>query len=309
MEASRQRPIGMLLVLGSAALFALAGVFTKLVEADIWSITGWRGLVGSIITAAYFFWRRRGARQPVSLKIGRNAWLFAALSAATQLLYIGALKFTYVANVAVIYAIAPFVAAGLAWIFVSEKVRPLTMATAAISLAGVAIIVANGLGSGSSFGDGLALAMTFSFALYMVAVRAFQNEPVLWAVAVASFLLFLLSLVISDPLSVSWRDLGFLLLFGCTFSAAVILFTEGARLLPVAETALIGTMDVPFAAGFAWLFLAEAAPSATIVGGLVVCAALVVQALGDLAGARWQGWRAIRGRASPTPPSGGSSDR
>jgi drug/metabolite transporter (DMT)-like permease len=302
MEPSQQRLLGIMLVLASAALFALAGVFTKLVQADVWTITGWRGLVGAIITAGYFFWRRHTEGRPISVRMGRNGWLFAALSAATQLLYIGALKFTYVANVAVIYAIAPFIAAGLAWLFVGERVRPLTLLTATISMCGVLIIVANGLGSGSSFGDGLAVAMTISFAVYMVAVRAFQDTPVLWAVAVSSFLLAMFSLFVSDPLSVGWRDFGYLILFGLTFSSGVILFTEGARLLPVSETALIGTMDVPFAAGFAWLFLAEAAPSATIIGGLVVVGALVLQALGDIAGAHWQGWRTFRGRSTPTPP-------
>lgn len=309
METSRQRTLGILLVLASAALFAMAGVFTKLVEADVWAITGWRGFVGATITAGYFFWRRHTAGQPLSVTMGRYGWLFAALSAATQLLYIGALKYTYVANVAVIYAIAPFVAAGLAWLFVGEKARPLTLITASISMGGVLIIVANGLGSGSGFGDGLAVAMTISFAVYMVAVRAFEDTPVLWAVAVSSFLLSILSLFVSDPLSVSASDMGYLTLFGLTFSSGVILFTEGARLLPVSETALIGTMDVPFAAGFAWLFLAEAAPSTTIVGGLVVVGALVLQALGDIAGAYWQGWRTFRGRPTPTPPpSGGSSN-
>jgi drug/metabolite transporter (DMT)-like permease len=217
-------------------------------------------------------------------------------------LYIGALKYTYVANVAVIYAIAPFLAAGLALAFVGEKVRPLTIITATLSLCGVAWIVADGLGSVSGFGDFLALGMTVSFAIYMVAVRAFPDAPVLLAVATSSFLIFLFSFVVSTPLAINQQDMIYLVLFGLTFSSAVILFTEGARLLPVADTALIGTMDVPFAAGFAWVFLNEIPPPATILGGLVVVAAVALQAVGDLTGARWQAWRALRGRATPTPP-------
>lgn len=301
------RVVGVLLVVGSAALFALAGVFTKLVSADVWAIAGWRGLVGSIVTAGYFFWRRRRAGIPISLRLGPKTWLFGALSIATQLLYIGALKYTYVSNVAVIYAIAPFVAALLALLMLGERFRLTTMITALISLGGVIVIVGNGLNTGNVLGDAMALAMTFTFALYMIAVRAFSDQPVLWAVAVASFLLFLASFFTTEPLMVSWADMGYLVLFGLTFSSAVILFTEGASRLPVAETALIGTLDVPFAVGFAWLFLAEIPPASTILGGLIVVGALLFQALMDVAGARWQAWRALRGRSQPTPPviSGG----
>lgn len=298
----QSRWFGAVLVLLSAALFAMAGVFTKLIDADPWVISGWRGLVGSIITAAYFFWRRRRIGQAVSLRLGKAGWMFGALSALTQILYIGALKHTLVANVAVIYAIAPFLAGILALMALGEKLRATSIIAATVSLGGVGLIVADGLGSGNTFGNALALGMTIAFAVYMVAVRALPDVPVLLAVAVAAFLLFVLSFFVSDPLDISARDLSLAIMFGLTFSSAVILFTEGARVLPVADTALIGTMDVPFAAGFAWLFLNEIPPKSTILGGAIVVAAVVFQAIGDIAGARWQSWRALRGRSVPTPP-------
>ncbi|MIL09862.1 hypothetical protein BZU93_28790, partial [Salmonella enterica subsp. enterica] len=98
------------------------------------------------------------------------------------------------------------------------------------------------------------------------------------------------------------QDFQNLILFGLTFSVAVILFTEGARILPVADTALIGTLDVPFAASAAWLLLTEVPPEATIIGGLIVIGAVSLQAMGDIAGARWIAWRSMRGRSTPTPP-------
>ncbi|TGR61886.1 DMT family transporter, partial [Mesorhizobium sp. M2D.F.Ca.ET.223.01.1.1] len=99
-------------------------------------------------------------------------------------------KYTYVANVAVIYATSPFIAALLAFLLVREKFRLQTMLAAAVSLCGVAIMVGGGLGSGHLFGDGLALLMTAGSALYMIMVRAFRDSPVVWAGAVSAFLLF-----------------------------------------------------------------------------------------------------------------------
>ena len=96
-----------------------------------------------------------------------------------------------VANVAVAYATAPFMAAGLAWVAFRERSPTRTLATAAASLAGVAIMVAGGIESGRLFGDFMALLMTFGSALYIVLVRAYRDSPTVWAGAVSSVLLFL----------------------------------------------------------------------------------------------------------------------
>jgi len=62
----------------------------------------------------------------------------------------------------------------------------------------------------------------------------------------------------------------------------MMLMAEGARMIPVAETALIGTLDVPFAIGFAWLLIGEAPPQQSIIGASIVVAAVSLQAGIDL---------------------------
>lgn len=254
------RLLGTTLVLVSAALFALAGSFTKMIDADPWVISGWRGLVSAILMFSYILWRHYRTGRPLVFRLGRPGWTVVVLSALSAITYIASFKNTYVANVAVIYAVTPLVAALLARIFLGEPVRTLTMVTALISFAGVLAIAASGLGSGHLMGDGLALAMTVLFALYVVAVRAYQDVPVLWAVTVAALILHLLSWILADPTALSAEDFKVAMLFGATFTAAVILFTEGARILPVAETGLLSTADVPFAVAFAWLLLGEIPP-------------------------------------------------
>lgn len=292
------RPLGIFLVLASAFFFSLAGVFAKLVTVGPWTIAGWRGLVGALLIGLYAWWRKRARGERFTPWLDQKGWMIAAISLLSAISFIGALKHTFVANVAVIYAITPFAAAALAWLVLREPVRRLTIVTTFVSLAGVVIVVSGGLGTGNALGNALALVMTLTFAIYMVAVRAFAETPVLWAVAVGAFALFLVSFVADDPLVISARDFGVCMLFGLCFTIAVVLLTEGARFLPVAETGLICNMDVPFAAGAAWLVISEVPPSATIIGGSVVILAIVLQALGDLGGARWLSWRNPRGRDS-----------
>jgi drug/metabolite transporter (DMT)-like permease len=286
MDSDRRRLAGVAFVTASTAFFGLSGVFAKAITADTWTIAGWRGLVGSILITLYVLWRRRSQADYSPIRLGQRGWSMVIVSALSSLMFIASFKFTYVANVAVIYATAPFMAAAIERVALGERVKLQTMAMAAISLAGVAVIVSGGLGSGNLFGDMLALLMTAGCALYLVMVRAFRDTSAVWAAAVAAFLLFPASWLVVDPLAVSGPDMLVICGFGVCFAAAVILLTEGARLLPAAESGLLGSAEIPFAVLFAWLILAELPPASSIVGGAVVLAAVLLHAGRDIAAYR-----------------------
>ncbi|TIT74582.1 MAG: EamA family transporter, partial [Mesorhizobium sp.] len=135
-----ERTLGIVLVSASAIAFALTGVLTKSIHADPLTITCWRGFFGSILITFYVLWRRRRSGGRESLTLGWRGWLLAVEGAAASIAFISAFKFTYVANVAVIYATSPFIAALLALLLVREKFRLQTMLAAAVSLCGVAIM-------------------------------------------------------------------------------------------------------------------------------------------------------------------------
>ena len=128
--------------------------------------------------------------------------------------------------------------------------------------------------------------MTFLSALYVVLIRMFRETPVVWAGAVSAFMLFALGWLVTDPMAVTSRDMALLAAFGTSFALAVILWTEGARLIPASEAGLLGSAEVPFAILFAWLLLAELPPAASLIGGAVVLAAVFAHAGLD--------WRAAR---------------
>ena len=62
-HAATERALGAGLVVASAAFFAMAGIFTKSIQSDPWTIACWRGLVGGLLVTAYVLWRSgpRGA--------------------------------------------------------------------------------------------------------------------------------------------------------------------------------------------------------------------------------------------------------
>lgn len=139
----------------------------------------------------------------------------------------------------------------------------------------------------------------------MIMVRAFRDTPVVWAGAVAAFLLFLLGWVVAHPLAISGRDALLLAAFGMCFALASVLWTEGSRLIPAAESGLLGSAEVPFAILFALLFLGEIPPATSLAGGALVLAAVLGHAGHDWSAARAQaaGMRKAEKIPTVTEPS------
>ncbi len=300
-DASSERTLGAILVAASAVVFGLAGGMTKLIQADVMTITSWRGLFGGLIITAYVFWRRSG--NSGNLRLGWRGWLLAAVGAAASVAFISAFKYGFVANAAIIYATVPFAAAILAWLLLGERFRTQTMLAATVSLIGVGIMVSAGIAGGSPLGDALALLMTCLAALYMVLIRMFRDTPVVWAGAVSAFMLFALGWLIADPLAVTPRDMILLVAFGTSFAFAVVLWTEGARLIPATEAGLLGSAEVPAAIFFAWLMLGEVPPATSVIGGAIVLAAVLTHAGLDWRRARRGKSRRDRVEAEPLHPA------
>lgn len=275
--------LGIFLIVVSALVFSLAGVLTKSIEADAWTIVCWRGLLGGMLIVAYVAWFDRKKPLHESFRLGWQGWLLASVGSLASLAFIFAFKLTYIANVVVIFGTAPFMAAGLGWWFIRERFLWRTLVAAIFSFIGVYIVVTGGLGSGNVVGDVVALVMTLGCALYMVLIRVFRDSPVVFAGAVSGLQLFLVSWFVVDPLTVSQHDMALLLLFGISFAVAVVLWTEGTKLIPAAEAGLLGTSETPFAIFLGWLLLAELPPLESFIGGGIVLAAVFAHAALDIA--------------------------
>ena len=275
---------GIVLVLLSALAFSLTGILTKAISADVWTILGWRGLVGGLLITAYAGWL--GRRKPLheTFRLGWRGWVLASVGSVASIAFIAAFKMTYVGNVAIIYATAPFLAAAIGWLVMRERFRRRTLAAALVSLAGIGVVFAASLNTGNLLGDAMALLMTLSAATYMVLIRKFKDSPVVLAGGATGLQVFVLSWFVTDPLAVSGHDLMLLAAFGCTFAVAVITWTEGTRRVAAAEAGLLGCAETPFATLLAWILLSELPPAASLLGGAVVLAAVLLHAGWDIHG-------------------------
>ena len=266
--------LGFVLVTASAIAWSTTGFFTRLIPLDSGTMLFWRGLFGGLGILLFIILRQRKDALRSFWAMGRPAWSFALVSTFGMLCFITSFRLTTVAHVAIIYATVPFLAAGLAWFVMRE--RPTTHAVAAsfAALLGVGTMVGLG-GDGSFLGDLLAFGMTASMAVMMVISRQYHGIPVMQAACVSALLSGFIGIPFAANLAVSGPDLIDLALFGLVNSAiGLVLFTLGSRMLPAIETGLIGSLDAPLAPIWVWLAFAETPTGATLIGGLIVFAAV-----------------------------------
>jgi drug/metabolite transporter (DMT)-like permease len=271
--------LGLILVTASAAAWSLAGLFTRVIPLDNWTILAWRGVFGSLGIAAVMTVTEQDSLWKSFSGIGRAGWLFVAVSALGMVFFITALKETTVAHVAVIYATIPFVAAVLGWLVMGERSTVGAILASVAALIGVAIMV--GLGAeGTLFGDLLAFGMTLCMAVLMVIVRRAPDISVMPAACLSALVSSLVCWPLGNPLAVSAHDLLLIALFGILVSAVgLALFTLGAKRLPAIETALIGSLDAPLAPFWVWLVFNEIPSTSTVLGGSIVFAAVIAHVI------------------------------
>ncbi|HKY93899.1 MAG TPA: DMT family transporter [Kiloniellales bacterium] len=277
---------GVLLVLFSAVAWSAARIFTKGTAADAWAVLFWRGLFAGPLILLYLV---AAARQPLwaaGKALGGPGWLVVSVSSLATVAFLNAFKHSSVANVTVVYATAPFVAAGFGWLLLRERPARAALAASLAALSGVAIMVSGSLGTPNLLGDGLALLMTLLMALFVVLVRRFAGRPMVLAAALSSLQISLFAWLPAERLWPGWGDLLLLAAFGALHAGAVVALTEGCRLLPAADTALLSALDTPLAPLLAWLVLGELPPAATFAGGGLVLMALFCYIGRDLRTAR-----------------------
>ncbi len=265
--------LGVALVAGAAVSWSTAGYFTHLIHVSIFPMLAWRNLFGGIFMLGFVAVTHRGTTVHAFRTLGRIGWAVAVLNGVSMVLYLAALRHTSVANVVVIYATAPFVAAGIAFLLYRDRASRRTLATGVIALAGVAITVAGTSGSTGLLGDLFAGGMTLAVAIFTIVARRHRDRSMVAAAAASAFVGMLIALPFTTPsqLRVSPTQLLELALFGVTsFGLGLILYTMGARHLHAARSALISALDTPLAPLWVWLAFGLRPAVASVIGGGIV---------------------------------------
>jgi drug/metabolite transporter (DMT)-like permease len=263
----------------AAFAWSTTGILQRALTVGTATQVAGRALFAVMAILLYVAVTERGGVFGAFRAIGRNGLAIAALMAVSSGSFIVALNHTTVANVLVMLALAPILAAALGYVVLREPVTTRTMLAMGLAVVGVAVMV-GGPGKPSGLGTGLAFVSGVSFAVALVLARRGRDVSLVPALCLSQAFALLAFAPFARPGQIGGSDLGLLLLLGFGQSTLGLIFLAlGARLIPAAEVALISLLEIVLGPLWVWIARSERPGAGTIAGGVVILAAVTIQSL------------------------------
>jgi drug/metabolite transporter (DMT)-like permease len=278
-----RRLYGVMLVGASTVLWSTAGFFVRLIDLDVWTMVAWRSMFAfvTLLVVALIVggWRAFGFRQSF-------VWpslIYTPIAAISMISYIVALRLTTVANVMTIYATVPFLAAGIAYLLMRERVDRHVMIASSVGFLGVLIMAGFATRAQDIAGNAMALLMTACFAATVVMARRWPALDLTMVTALASALCGAVCFTLASSTIPNLSQLALLFLFSlATQSLSYLLFLVGGRHIPSAEAGLVALLDVVLGPLWVWIAFAERPSAAALIGGTLTISAVVLYLMQQL---------------------------
>ena len=276
---------GILFVFLAGVLWSTVGLGIRMIEdAVVWQILLYRSISMSLFL--YVVIRLRSKESPFT-QIKRTGFPSIVAGLSLVAAYSGgiyAIQNTSVANAMLLFATAPFMAAVLGWLVLKEPVRVATWGAILLALCGIAIMVSNKTGELAFWGSLAALGSALGFAVFTVALRWGRTGAMLPSVFLSGLfavvITFAICLIQDISPTLSLQDGSIAIGMGVfQVGVGLILYTLGSRSLPAAELALLSLAEVLLAPFWVWLFLNETVSLNTLIGGAVLLAAIMGNAI------------------------------
>jgi len=260
-------------------LWSTAGVVTRHVErAAPFEQVFWRSLFAALFVAFVLFFTKQKPQ------FGRATLFSGAMWAVMFTAFVVALSLTTTANTLVVMSVAPLLTAFLSFVILKDKVSARTWLAAGGAALGIAWMFHNGLVGGHLAGMLVALLIPFASAANLIALRAgAARVDLVPAVMLGGALSCLIALPFALPFNASAKDLLLLGSLGVfQLGLPCMLLVVASRTLHPAEIALLGLLEVVLGPLWAWLGAGEVPGIATLYGGAVVLAALVLNEISTM---------------------------
>ena len=276
MGHDQNRRRGIILVAISAVLWSTAGLFVRMADLDTWTIVAWRSGFAFLTLGTIAVVQRRSALIKDLAGLGWSETVTIVVTVVSTVAYVVALRLTSVANVMTVYAALPFIATGLAFVWLGERVTTRFLVAGTFALGGIVVMAGAVATSRDLLGILAALVMTAGFATQLVHTKRHPSHDMTVLIA--------LSAVVCVPIAVPFMQGGVPAptpLLACaaygvlTTGVAYILALRGARLIPSGEAGLISMLDVVLGPFWVWLFDAERPTGTVLVSSLVVLSAVL----------------------------------
>jgi drug/metabolite transporter (DMT)-like permease len=266
---------GSLFIIAAMSLFALMGVFVRLINLPSSVIIFYDFMFTAIILAAFFLFKNKSV-----LIVKKYFWLIVTLGVVNSFnnfFFFQAFKFTTLSNTVLTHYTAPLFVALFAHLILKERLEKLTVISLIIAMAGLVVIsygnfsfqsgdfrgIAYGTGSGFMYGLTIILIKhlskffsVYTINIYMSFVMALVFAPFVFA---------------SKTFLISANQAALILLMSLLFGVlASILHMQGIKRMTAQKGGILAYTEPLAATMFGFLFFTEIPSMPTIIGGLLI---------------------------------------
>ncbi|MGH8690035.1 MAG: DMT family transporter [Burkholderiales bacterium] len=270
-------------MIAAPVLWSSAGVVTRHIErAQPFEQVFWRSLFAFAFVFSFLLFRR--VNPWLSIRAAGLPGLVSGLMWAVMFTaFLFALSMTTTANTLVVMSVGPLLTAIFAWIFLKDPVPARTWIAAGAAAVGIALMFGFSLEM-HFLGMAIAFLIPVAAAVNVVVLRASAAKlDLVPAVMLGGALSCLIALSFALPFSSTPKDVVLLAFLGFFQLALPCMFLVlASRTLLAPEIALLGLLEVVLGPLWAWLGAGEVPPQSTVLGGMVVLAALVLNELSML---------------------------
>jgi drug/metabolite transporter, DME family len=279
---------GVIMVAMAGVCWSTIPLGIRMIESGtVWQVLFYRSLGMLPMMFILMAWRSGGRPFKLILDAGVPGVLGGVALVLAYAGGIGAIQMTSVANAAFLFATAPFIAALLSFLLLGESVRKATWIAMLVGLGAIGFMVADSFTTGNWAGDAIALMSAVGFALFTVALRWGKAGDMLPVIFLGGLFALELSGIVllgtGQGFALPLHEIAIALTLGfVSLGLGMVLYTFGSRVVPGAELALLAMTEVVLGPILVWLVLGETAKTATLIGGAILMAALVFNALSGL---------------------------
>ena len=284
-KQSARRSYAVGLMVSSSVVISFTGLIVRYLDVGPMVMNFYRSmsLMMAVIIILVFKYRWR-----VFLQIEKIGWvgiIAAILHTCAAIAFLQSLTHTTVANTLFVLGAIPFFAAVLAWVFLQERPTLPTFAAMIAAFTGIVIMLGEGFGSGSAYGNLMALITALCFSSYAVLMRRNRHIDMLPTLLVSTLLVMVVAgIARSGMLDISLRDLMLCILWGGLISGFTsICFIVASRYIVAAEVTLLMLLEFSLGPIWVWMFMNEIPSRWTVLGGGLVMLAVLSHALVSIA--------------------------
>ena len=164
--------------------------------------------------------------------------------------------------------------------FLKEKISIKALFSIILAMIGIVVMIGGSLGTGSLFGNLVALFIPINFAFLILLIRKFVTLDLVPALFYGGTIIVVVGFFMSKTIVITPHDLLISFILG-TFQHAFgfICIVIGARSTPAATVGLLMLSETLLGPFWVWLFLNEIPPISVFIGGSIIMAAVIFKIL------------------------------